>query len=1207
MAKVNRRTKVLSMAMAASMIVSLCPTTVYAVSGSQVAKDGTYSAPSAVKTENGGEDFEDYGVNVKLTVKDGLISDVAVTTDGAYDADENGTYLGYALNGRTRKGVTYPGIKEALVGKSATEESVNGWDAVSGATYSSKAVKTAALEAIQSAPEAAASVDTTDLEVAIQTAKALTESDYTAESWEAMQAKLAAAETALTKKESQTAVDAAKEELAAAVDALVKADTKKDAYVYAYAAIPYSEYWASEGVLNGSSAASSEEIDINNEHDKGAFDAVSRATTNHGLYRGSFQQWVTIYLKDGPSFDLAYFDEGVSTQMVTTDGKAVTYANKQFTIDGETYSLDHYTINGIKYVPVKVAAEDYDAFKEAYTVVENGEALTGGSTNEGNVKYYNVTAEVTADTNGLKTATKNADGSFSFGPRQTGTDSGIKGQELQSISQTALDSVKVVDSSKFGDSVRVDITEDYGDLGAKMQTVEWKYYGSNSTDSEPLATYGTKFAADDWMHSKNGIQLGLTESDRFVLPEGTDGTGTWTATIYALGYTDTTLTVQVTADDIHTAHVVSDYSKLEAAVAEAKTLNEDDYTADTWANFATELGEAETTLAAAKGESGTSTTQEAVDEDLEHLQSATESLQLRYVLMNIPYAEFYAADVKNDVKVDAFSSATLNKTRTGSLAGGSYHVNADGSDITGVTFPVKISDDTDLSKYTQITDESSVDITVTNKGKTSTTTYTGKDALFESASYSYYRLSEVPSYYKEVSVNEDGSLSFGAVKGEVTKVTAAEAGITPELLTESSYGDYQLNMDGITSTKEGQDALLTKDGQNATVYAVIVSTEEGSDYGMRHLENIWRVSELAWCTGFTDAVHNCKTSSAHYAAMMGQTINKVTYYTSEGIYEISVDGIYVPVKFESGLSVQNASVTAGSTAMSVTLPADFDPVYRVDGLDGAAVADGKLSYGSAQPGEYTLTVTDQSGKYADISTTFVLSTDKMPAAYDGEKKALVQAEDATADEFAAYLAKITSVKVNGKDYAATGRGATTIINADGTLKTDAEPITAAGTYEITVTATGYETPLTFTYVVEEPAVEVNTASLEKAIADAKALKESDYTADSWKALQTALADAESALSAKESQEKVDAAANTLNDAIAKLAKKSGAAGAGTTANTAQTGGAAKTAGTAAGSNSTNKSGTVRTGDPANALGLLAAAAASLGAAGATLRYRRKRK
>lgn len=110
--------------------------------------------------------------------------------------------------------------------------------------------------------------------------------------------------------------------------------------------------------------------------------------------------------------------------------------------------------------------------------------------------------------------------------------------------------------------------------------------------------------------------------------------------------------------------------------------------------------------------------------------------------MNIPYDKFYAADVNNSVPVDVFSSATLNKTRTSSLAGGSYHSNADGSAINGITFPVKVTG-VDLSKFKKVTDSDSVSITVTNRGQTSTQTYTGKDALFENSDYAYYVLSEV--------------------------------------------------------------------------------------------------------------------------------------------------------------------------------------------------------------------------------------------------------------------------------------------------------------------------------------------------------------------------------------------------------------------------------------------------------------------------------
>lgn len=57
-------------------------------------------------------------------------------------------------------------------------------------------------------------------------------------------------------------------------------------------------------------------------------------------------------------------------------------------------------------------------------------------------------------------------------------------------------------------------------------------------------------------------------------------------------------------------------------------------------------------------------------------------------------------------------------------------------------FPVKVTG-VDLSKFKKVTDSDSVSITVTNRGQTSTQTYTGKDALFENSDYAYYVLSEV--------------------------------------------------------------------------------------------------------------------------------------------------------------------------------------------------------------------------------------------------------------------------------------------------------------------------------------------------------------------------------------------------------------------------------------------------------------------------------
>lgn len=496
--------------------------------------------------------------------------------------------------------------------------------------------------------------------------------------------------------------------------------------------------------------------------------------------------------------------------------------------------------------------------------------------------------------------------------------------------------------------------------------------------------------------------------------------------------------------------------------------------------------------------------------------------EIRYVMMNIPYADFYKAEVKNDVEVDAFSSATLNKTRTSSLVGGSYHVNSDGSDITGITYPVKLGEGVDLSAYKKLTDSDSVTISVTNRGQTSTETYTGVDALFESESYSYYVLSEEPSYYKELTVNEDGSLSFGKAQGTENTLENVAA----EFMTESSYGDYQLNVDGLTL------------GTDTKVYGVVVQTDKNS-YGLRHMENIWRQTNLSWATGFTPNVHGCPTSSEHYKAMMGQTITGLVYYTSDGIYNITLDeSIYVPVKFEYTLEVENASVSAGSTEVTVTgLPEDFQAQYSVEGLEGVNVSEGTLTYtaASAKNGAYTLTVTDAGNIYSPITADFELYADEMPAAYDEVKKALAAASGTTAEAFAAYLKNITSVSVNGKSYAASGRGSVVIINADGTVKTDAEPIAADGKYTMVVSSTGYR-PLEFVYTAGAAEVNINTSALEAAIKTAEALKSADYTAESWAKLQTALSDAKKTLAAPGTQAAADASAKQLNAAVQALVK-----------------------------------------------------------------------
>ena len=1222
--------KFLAFALTASVTATMFPTSAFAVTGSQVAADGTYTSTAHV-TDEEEEGWSEYNVSVSLAVKDGKISNISVTHDSTYDS-ESDTYFNWVKDGRTRKGVNYPGYS-SLVGKAATAETINSWDTVSGATCTYKSVKSAALEALDKASEKKdeVAVDTTALESAIKSAEALTESDYTAATWSKVSEALKAAKSALTAKDSQTAVNSA----ATALNDAVKGLVKEEKYVYCYAGLTWAEYWAAEGVQAAGSTASSSEKDSHNESDKGAFDTVTRATANHGLHRGSFQCNAIVETKEGTTLNISYWKTGENNQQIAvmTDGAEYNYNRGVFTKDGTTLNLKDYKVTGLKFVPVKVKESDYEAFKAKYTVYENGSDLKGGF-GEGNLKTIDEIADVTENTNGLKTATKNADGSFSFSARATGTDSGVKGTSLKKADVTGT--VKAA-SGSYGEFLRVDFNGNYGDLGANMQAVKWTYYGNDSTRTKALATYGTKFASDNWMHKSMGIQLGLTDSLRCSLPDGYNGTGYWSVTIYALGYEDYTYNFEATAANIVTPQVPADETSKKALsdkVSEADKLNKELYTDKTWSNMQTELNEAKEALAK------TDLMQSEAEEALSHLTDAVNKLKSQYVLMNIPYDDFYKADLnKNSVAVDATTSATKQKTRN-TLAAGSYHADAEGEHINGVTFPVKVSDDfyDNNNGYTKITDDSKVEITTNMKGKTSTTTYEGKKALFESADYSYYVLSEVPSYYKTATVGTDEKLSFGAVNGTKTQIAADK--VTTKFKTKTKYGDYQLNLDGIKDAMDFED--------DDVVYGVIVSTDDNTDYAMRHVENIWKTKELAWSVGIVTDSHGCTLSSDHYKSMVGKTIKNVTYYTSKGIFTLPVDYKVLEHAKDAAVEAKNAAVSAGQANLDVALPDDFSAEYAVTDVKGnvvkgfnvaeEALASAASTYAAsytqnkklvitypkgAENTEYTLTVSDKNKKYAPITTTFELYAEAVSAAYNNDATApkLVVADGATPAQFADFIRKIKSVNVNGKDYPATGKGAVKLIKEDGTIDTTQDMFDEGSSFKIKVSATGYKDVLSFTY--EKPVV-IDTKALESAIEKADTLKEADYTADSWKTFSQVLSSAKAVLEQKDDQTKVDNAVASLNKAIEGLKKKEavnpGTSGSGTGSTGAISGGTGSSNG--AGSNATvatgnksnstttNTTGTTakkatvkkasKTGDTNPLMGMLALAFASISLVGAAL-------
>lgn len=467
-------------------------------------------------------------------------------------------------------------------------------------------------------------------------------SDYEAAAGEVADAEEIAAEDQNADEITEESAAENTEEEASGVDEFTAADDETEAfadsdelqgeYQYVYAGLTWAEYWANEGVYAAGDTTSSEEVDGHNELDKGAFDTVTRATTNHGLHRGSFQTETTIVAEDGSRYPIATWVDQNTIKL--TDGKTVGFKKGTITkADGTTVDMDHYEVYGLKYVPVAVRTEDYAAFCQKYNVVTNDGVLEGGY-GEVQLSAYTATAAVTADTNGLKYAVKNGD-SFTFEARKTGADSGIKDQ-AQKTATNVTPTVKDA-SGSYGEFLRVDITGDgYGDLGANMQAVRWDYCGDDATGTKVLRSFGTKFAADNWMHKAMGIQLGLTDSLRCQLPEGTDGTGYWRLTVYALGYADYSFVVQATdANIVKPAEDPADTTALTKEVETAKALAENDYTKESWTAMQTELQEAEELLAREDA------TQAEVDEALEHLKAAEAALVKVTVTLDKTSATIY--------------------------------------------------------------------------------------------------------------------------------------------------------------------------------------------------------------------------------------------------------------------------------------------------------------------------------------------------------------------------------------------------------------------------------------------------------------------------------------------------------------------------------------------------------------------------------------
>lgn len=400
-----------------------------------------------------------------------------------------------------------------------------------------------------------------------------------------------------------------------------------------------------------------------------------------------------------------------------------------------------------------------------------------------------------------------------------------------------------------------------------------------------------------------------------------------------------------------------------------------------------------------------------------------------YGIMKIPYAAFYEAELEgaNDVKVDTVTSATASKWQN--QAGTYYEGSAEGEGgkILGVEYYVAIEE----TVYEELEKNNSLLLTTFSK------------------------VDKVPDTYKVM--DENGK--FSAVQGKTTELENVKSTFT----TQSYWGDYQMN--------------FSKLGIEGTVYGVVIETEDGAKYGLRHLENIWNNgTQISWSSGIkTTEYRGNELSSEHYASMMGKTITGVTWIADTGIYELNNLEYYVSANHKGEMEVADGYVKDGQVAViTKNLPEDGNWEAVVpETLEDASYENGILSYDTnAKPGSYTLNFVDKSDKYTGISASFVLKTDSLPVQFAKDGNKVVTAKGSADEDAANFMKNLSTVEVTFGEKTTTYKTngscccCVTFFNEDGTLNLEAakkgsDVFSKEGKYTLKVNAIGYDNSLTF--------------------------------------------------------------------------------------------------------------------------------------------------
>lgn len=438
-----------------------------------------------------------------------------------------------------------------------------------------------------------------------------------------------------------------------------------------------------------------------------------------------------------------------------------------------------------------------------------------------------------------------------------------------------------------------------------------------------------------------------------------------------------------------------------------------------------------------------------------------------YATVNLPYADFYYGELQTVTPSLSVSLSTPDPV-TFYRSAGQYDAVSSATTMKSTKFPTTYYETTEQG--VDILGLKEVQIAIPVALYQDIIANLGKEKDCQNKLYEFYHsmtFSDTPfAEYKILS--GDGTftaMTTSDAAGYSAYTTASDAAAT--ITTDSTWGNYQISINGINV-------------DSSSMLGVLLTTSDGSVYGMEHLENLWlKTGELSFCVEEFTEVHGNKVDYLRHESLPGKTITEIRYLikneadvvipVSLPVKKLLSDNEYSSItvadvkRDTNGMTTSYINGLAGSKSYDGTLSSI---AYDGESIDSSLYQYNAAKHtitlnGSLKPGAYTAIFSDD--LYEDVKATFHVTSALKASDVNIHNNTLsVTGSDATLSE---YIAAITGVKVNGTSINGTDLGVT-VFKEDGSINFDASvnfhgtdqvlfPNGTTTDYALTIDAAGY--------------------------------------------------------------------------------------------------------------------------------------------------------